>query len=111
VNGTQDSSPFILLHEQSKVFKISYTNCPGNVCPGKVLSGKCPVLSGKRLVRETSVRESDCPGNVRYPELSTPQVRVHPQSFQDTPGANVSQEYSSIICMHRMYSTHASVSN
>jgi len=29
-------------------------------CLGKVLSGKC-------LVWETSVRESDCPGNVRYP--------------------------------------------
>jgi len=24
-------------------------------------------LSGKRLVRKTSVRESDCPGNVLYP--------------------------------------------
>jgi len=43
VNGAQDSSWFILLHEQFKVFKISYTNCPGNVCPGKV------------IVRETSV--------------------------------------------------------
>jgi len=28
------------------------------------MSGKRP--SGKRLIRETSVRESDCPGNVRY---------------------------------------------
>jgi len=31
------------------------------------LSGKR--LSGKRLVRETSVRESDCPGKVRYPVI------------------------------------------
>jgi len=35
VHGAQDSSPFILLHEHSKVFKIIYTNCPGNVLYGK----------------------------------------------------------------------------
>jgi len=35
MRGAQDSSSFILLHEHSKVFKIIYTNCPGNVCPGK----------------------------------------------------------------------------
>jgi len=29
VHDAQDSSSFILLHEQSKVFKIIYTNCPG----------------------------------------------------------------------------------
>ena len=99
MHGAQDSSSFILLHEHSKVFKIIYTNCPGNVCPANVCPGKwlsekrlvreiidelghavvretsfretsCPgiVLSGKGLVRETSVRESDCPGNVRYPD-------------------------------------------
>jgi len=33
-------------------------------------------LSGKRLVRETSVRESDCPGNVHYPEVATVQAVV-----------------------------------
>jgi len=55
VHGAQDSSSFILLHEQSKVFKIIYTNCPGNVCPGKV----CP---GKVIVRETSVTHL----NTRY---------------------------------------------
>ena len=38
--GAQDSSSFILLHLHSKVFKIIYTNCPGNV---------------KVIVRETSV--------------------------------------------------------
>jgi len=93
VHGAQDSSSFILLQEHSKVFNIIYTNCPGNVCPGNVCPGKW--LSGKRLVREiidesghanvreTSFREtscpgnilsrkrlsrkSDCPGNVRYP--------------------------------------------
>jgi len=45
VHVAQDSSAFILLHEHSKVglFKITYTNCPGNV------------LSGKVIVRETSV--------------------------------------------------------
>jgi len=30
------------------------------------------VLSGKRLVRETSVGESDCPGNVCYPSETCP---------------------------------------
>jgi len=55
VHGAQDSSSFILLPEHSKVFKIIYTNCPGNVFPGNVLSGKR--LSGKVIVR----------GNVRYP--------------------------------------------
>ena len=49
---------------------------PGNVSPGNVLSRKVivrersclgKVLFGKRLVCEMSVRESDCPGNVRYP--------------------------------------------
>jgi len=69
VHGAHDSSSFILLHEHSKGFQIIYTNCPGNVFQGNVLSGKvivwersCPgnVLSGKRLsgkviVRETSV--------------------------------------------------------
>ena len=56
VHVAQDSSAFILLHEHSKVglFKITYTNCPG-----------------KRLVRE-----SDCPGNVRYPEVATVQAVV-----------------------------------
>jgi len=44
VHYAQDSSWFILIHERSKVFKNIYTNC-----------------------RETSVRESECPGNVRYP--------------------------------------------
>jgi len=34
---------FILLHEHSSVFKIIYTDCPGNVCPGKWLSGKHPL--------------------------------------------------------------------
>jgi len=48
VHDAQDSSSFILLHEHSKVFKIIYTNCPGNICPGNVLSGKV-------IVRETSV--------------------------------------------------------
>jgi len=43
VHGAQDSSSFILLDEHSKVFKIIYTNCPGNVCPGKWLSGKRPL--------------------------------------------------------------------
>ena len=43
MHGAQDSSSFILLHERSKVFKIIYTNCPGNVCPGKWLSGKRPL--------------------------------------------------------------------
>jgi len=93
VHGAQDSSSFIFLHEHSKVFKIIYTNYPGNVCPGKWLSGKhlvreiiegtqlsgkrlvresgCPgnIFFGNRLVRETSVRERDWLGNVRYPAL------------------------------------------
>jgi len=76
--------------------RVRARSCPGNVFPGKVMSGKvivretscpgivlsgnrvvrersCPgnVLSGKCLVRETSVRESDCPGNVRYPVTVT----------------------------------------
>jgi len=38
----------ILLHEHSKVFKIIYTNCPGNV------------LSGKVIVRETSATLHAC---------------------------------------------------
>jgi len=84
VHDAQNSSSFIFLREHSRVFKIIYTNFPGNVCsgnvresdcPGKVLSGKrlvrerpCPgnVLSGKRPDLETSVRASDCAGNVRY---------------------------------------------
>ena len=41
MHGAQDSSSFILLHEHSKVFKIIYTNCPGNVCPGNV---RYPIL-------------------------------------------------------------------
>jgi len=40
VHSAQDSSSFILLHEHSKVFKIIYTNRPGNVCPGNVSYGK-----------------------------------------------------------------------
>jgi len=47
VHGAQDSSSFILLHEHSKVFKIIYTNCSGNVCPGKWLSGKRPLPDTK----------------------------------------------------------------
>jgi len=43
----QDSSSFILLYEHSKVFKIVR----------------------ETYVRETSIRENDCPGNVRYPAL------------------------------------------
>jgi len=43
VHSVQDSSSFILLREHSKVFKIIYTNFPGNVCPGKWLSGKRPL--------------------------------------------------------------------
>jgi len=39
VHGAQDSSSFILLREHSKVFKIIYTNCPGNVRYPLVLSG------------------------------------------------------------------------
>ena len=79
MHSAQDSSSFILLHEHSKVFKIIYTNCQGNVCPGNVCPGNvCPGkwLSGKRLVRkmidelghavvrETSFRETSCPGIV-----------------------------------------------
>jgi len=43
VHVTQDSSSFILLQKHSKVFKSIYTNCPGNVFPGNVLSGKRPL--------------------------------------------------------------------
>jgi len=43
MHGAQDSAPFILPHEHSKVFKIIYTNCPGNICPGKWLSRKRPL--------------------------------------------------------------------
>ena len=65
MHGAQDSSSFILLHEHSKVFQIVYTNCPGNVCPGKWLSGKRLVReiideSAHADVRETSVLETSC---------------------------------------------------
>ena len=72
VHGAQDSSSFILLYEHSKVFKIIYTNCPGNICSGNICPGKW--LSVKRLVREiidesghadvqeTSFLETSCPG-------------------------------------------------
>jgi len=68
-----------------KVFKIIYVNCPGNVCPGKWLS--CPgnnwrvrarsctgnvfpgnVLFGKRVVPETSVRETSVT-HATYPKI------------------------------------------
>jgi len=52
VHGAHDSSSFILLHEHSKGPNYLYK-----------LSGKR--LSGKPILR--IVRESDCPGNVRYP--------------------------------------------
>jgi len=45
----QDSSSFILVHEHSKVFKKLFI----------------------QIVRETSVRESDCPGNALYPLKTT----------------------------------------
>jgi len=69
VHGAQDSSSFILLHEHSAVFNIIYTNCPGNVCPGKWLSGKRLVReiideSAHADVRQTSFRETSCPGKV-----------------------------------------------
>ena len=35
--------------------------------------------SGKHLVRETSVRESDCPGNVRYPT----RLRSYPTNYKE----------------------------
>jgi len=68
VHGARDSSSVILLHVHSKVFTIIYTNCPGNVCPGKWLSGKRLVREiidelGYAVVRETSFRETPCPGN------------------------------------------------
>jgi len=48
-------------------WKFLSITCPGNVCPGKWLSGKClvrettcpgNVLSGKRLARKVIVRET-----------------------------------------------------
>jgi len=59
VHGAQDSSSFILLHEHSKVFKIIYTNCPGNVFPGKVLSGKRPLPQASCLRSHLSTLWSD----------------------------------------------------
>ena len=94
----QDNSSFILLHEHSKVFRIIFTNCPGNVCLGNVCPGKwlsrkhlVPEIideSGHADVRETSFRESDCPerscpGNVLSGKRLVPETSVRES---DCPG-------------------------
>ena len=58
-----------LLHEHSKVFKIIYTNRPGNVLSGKRLSEKV-------IVRETSVsRQNNKSGSTNRTAVS--EVRSH----------------------------------
>jgi len=62
MHGAQDSSSFILLHEHSKVFKVIYVNCPGNVLSWKVIVRERS-LSGKRPLPNTT-EPSMCGGDV-----------------------------------------------
>jgi len=54
---------------QNYLYKLSGKRLSGKRLVWEIIdeSGHADRLSGNRLVRETSVRESDCLGNVRYP--------------------------------------------
>jgi len=67
---------------QSSLFKIIYANCPGNVCPGKWLSGKRPLPDESAGGDRCTQLVKDIANDVDRPELSRGRPSSKPEKTQ-----------------------------